>query len=113
MALDAARDRARAGERLAGVSLSPRERILRRADGGGRHLLDVLLLVRRVPLPHGGPAQSAVLLREDARVRQSSGVVRQNTPAPRAAPTEIRPAPQTARDQQRPRRSPPAAVGGR
>jgi GH15 family glucan-1,4-alpha-glucosidase len=33
MALDSARDRARAGERLAGLSLSPHRRILRRAHG--------------------------------------------------------------------------------
>src|SRR5262245_47316614 len=75
MALDAARDRARAGERLAGLSLSPRGRILRRAHGGRRHVLDVLLLVCRVPLSHGGFAQGTVLLRKDARVRKSPGVV--------------------------------------
>src|SRR5262249_37619829 len=39
----------------------------------------------RVPLPHGGSAQGAVLLREDARVRQSPGVVRRGARAPGAA----------------------------
>src|SRR5207245_4793673 len=79
VALDTARDRGRAGELLAGLSLSPRRRILRRTHGGGRYVLDVLLLVRRVPLSHGRSAQGAVLLREDARLRQSPGLVRRGT----------------------------------
>ena len=44
--------------------------VLRRAHGPGGHVLDVLVLVRRVPVAHGRPAQGALLLREDARLRQ-------------------------------------------
>ena len=73
----------RAGERLARLSLSPRRRILRRAHGRGGHVLDVLLLVRRVSLAHGRSAQGAVLLREDAGLRQPPGALRRRARARR------------------------------
>src|SRR2546428_713478 len=113
VALDPARDRGRAGERLAGLSLSPCGRILRRAHGGGRHVLDVLLLVRRVPLPDGGPAQGAVLLREDARVRQSPGVVRRGARPPGAAPRQLPAGVHTSGAHQRRLRFGPPALGRR
>ena len=40
----------RAGERLAGLPLPPRRRLLRRPHRPGGHVLDVLVLVRRVPV---------------------------------------------------------------
>src|SRR4030095_3563943 len=113
VALDATRDRERAGERFAGVSLSCRRRILRRAHGGGRHLLDVLLLVRRVPLPHGRSAEGAVLLREDARLRQSPGLVRRGAGTPGAASRQLPPGVHAPRAHQRRLRSGPPALGGR
>src|SRR5215831_972196 len=66
----------RPDQRYTGISLPARRRILRRADGAGRHLLDVLLLVRRVPLPHGGPAQGSVLLQEGPGTQLARGTIR-------------------------------------
>src|SRR5207244_8097330 len=47
------RDRARAGERFVGLPLSPRRSFLRRPDGPGGYVLDVLVLVRGVPVAAG------------------------------------------------------------
>jgi len=106
-------DRERAGQRLTGVSLPGRRRILRWAHGAGRNLLDVLLLVRRVPLPHGRPAEGTVGLREDARLRQSPGLVRRGARAPGAAPRQLPPGVHTPGAHQRRVRSRPAALGCR
>src|SRR5438067_7559311 len=111
--LDAARDRARPGERLAGLSLSPRRRILRRSHRERRYLLDVLLLVRRVPLPHGGSAAGAVLLREDARLRQSPRTVRRGAGSAGTAPRQLPPGVHAPGAHQRRLRSRPPALGRR
>ncbi len=69
--IDAARDRAGAGERLAGLSLSPAARILRRARPGKRDLHACAPSGTSSACPACGDLQQGTTrLREDARLRQ-------------------------------------------
>src|SRR5437773_6127636 len=95
------------------LPLSPRRWILRRAHRRGGHVLDVLLLVRRVPLPYGRPAAGAVLLREDARLRQSPGAVRRGARPPGAASRQLPAGVYPPGAHQRRLRSRPSTVGRR
>src|SRR5262249_61113436 len=74
----------------------PAERgIRRRPQRPGGDVLHVLVLVRRVPVAHGRPAQGALLLREDARLRQPPRALRRGAgpagPAPRQLPAGLHP----------------------
>src|SRR5262245_39140525 len=86
---NASRDRAGARERLIDLSLPPRGWILRRLDRSGGHVLDVLLLVRRMPVAHGRSPQGALLLREDARLRESLGIVRRGAGPTSSTPRQL------------------------
>ena len=109
----AARDRAGAGERLTGLSLSSRRKFLRRPHRSGRHVLDVLFLVRRVPVPHGRSPQGAVLLREDAWVCESPGTLRRGAGPAGAAPRQLPAGLHAPGADQCRLRSGPAALGRR
>src|SRR5262249_42688107 len=111
--LDVARDRARPGERLTGLPLPAHRCILGRADGAGGHVFHVLVLVRRVPVAHGGSAASAILLREDARLRKPPGPVRRGTGSAAAPPRQFSPGLHAPGADQRRLRPRPAPVGRR
>ena len=105
------RHRAAAGERLTRLSLQSRGGLLGRPRRSGGYLLDVLLLVRRVPLPHGRSPKGAVLLREDARLRESPGTVRRGAGPAGAAPRQLPAGVHTPGTDQRRIRSRPATLG--
>ena len=92
--------------RLARLSLPDRERGERRTHRRGRHLQHVLVLVRRGASPVGRRAAGAVLLREDARLRQPPRPLRRGARPARRAPraTSRRPSP-TSASSARPTRS--------
>jgi len=78
----------------------------------GGDLQHVLLLVRRVPLPHGRPRAGAVLLREDPRLREPPRAVRRAARPARRATRELPAGLHAPRAHQRRLRSRPAALGG-
>src|SRR4030095_11445645 len=105
--------RAASGKRLIGLSLSSRGALLRWSHRSGGYVLDVLLLVRRVPIPNGRCPESAVSLREDAWLRESPGTVRRGTGPAGAAPRQLPAGLHAPCADQRRLRSRPAALSRR
>src|SRR4029450_3829516 len=101
----------RAGQRLAGLSLPPRRRILGRPHRTGGHVLDVLVLVRGVLVASRRPAQGPLLLREDARIRQPPGPLRRGAGAAGTASRQLPAGLHPSGADQRGLRSRPAALG--
>src|SRR5690606_1424306 len=90
-----------------------------RGKGGGRaggnrgDILDLLLLVRGVSLPGGRYPEGALLLREDARLREPPGPLRRRARAAGRAPGELHPGVQPPRPDQRRVRPRSTALGRR
>ncbi len=113
MDLNAPRHRARTGQRFAGLPVSAWRRLHGWPDRSGGNLLDVLLLVRRVPGTYGRFAAGQVFLREDAGLCQPPWTLRRGARPARAAPWQLSAGVHPPRVDQRGLRPRSPAVGRR